>query len=428
MFVHKVQRARPRDKPAQVPTFCNFAQNILLCRHGGHAGPDSARAQIFQNNVAGLDHQVEPRQRIEGFRQGTCALAHDADAIHDHEPRAEIQELGAFLRVEHALDRVDFAFSQGLDGVRPVAELDADVQADFARDGFCQIHVKAARTAAFVEIFERREITAAADDDGAVGGKLHRCEPFGVQAAAGSVGNGQRKTFVQQRQGRVVALPHRETELLGETGNGRVQGFQILQGGFLKNSSGDEVLGHHRVTSVSGQQPEGVREGRRRDQDNAIIFPPQELIRVVPPHYADTPAAQVCQRLNAGRVLTDHDGAVHGQVGHGEVERRLPFRRAPDQRQRMDLAALQHAAHLGPGAGAELDRAPHLGERFAHKLHGEAVRPAVVMHKAERRVIDLAAGQDVFGRLLLRGQPTGQGGSQTSQTASLMLFTAQPST
>ena len=301
----------------------------------------------------------------------------------------------ALGRVVHALQCIDLARLKSPLDLRPGAEADLDVEPHRLRDRLGQLDGETGGTSPIIQILIRRQVRVTADHDLAVRRQLERGEPFGVQLAMSPVGDDQRQAFVEKRQRIAIAFRDGEAEILAEPLDGPINHAQIVQPHLLEEPERNETLDNHRVAPPVRQVPERLLQGGHRDDVDAAVLTSKKLLGVVALQHRDRASAQVLETADAFRLVAHDDGAMQRYVGDGEVEERFALRRAPHERQRIDLTAFQPSPHIGPNPRAKRDIAPHRGQRRPQQLDGETRDLSVGVGEAEWRVIDLGGGLDL---------------------------------
>ncbi len=384
-----VKCGSPRHQRAIVLPPCQLPQGVLLRIHHRDSILESSFQDEIVHDVAPLQHNAPAGQLLDGCGRGAFPVTHHGHVMVDDMRRGEIEDQVPLRRVEHALQRVDLAPRQGFPDLGPGPQTDLDVEPHLPGHGPGEVHVVAGRAPVPVEVLVGGVVVIPADDDGKVGRQLERGEPLGVEVAEGPVGHDQGEPFVQERQGIPVAFADGEAEILAEPFDGPVHDPQVRKPGLPDEPQRHQALGHHSVVKAPGQLVQGLLEGLRRSDADPAIFPPQELLGVVPFHDGHLSTSQVLQVFDARGFFTNHDGSVKGHVGKGKVEQAFPLRSPTHEGQGLDLSGLQPPPHLGPGTGAKGDLPAHGAEGRPHQLDGKAPCAALLVHDGKGRVVDL---------------------------------------
>ena len=293
-----------------MPALSQFLQRGFLIFNKGDLFFQPVFQDVVVDDVAAFDHEAPVSETINTLRRRPLTLAHHRHVVADTVRLAEIEIQVASWRIEHALQNIDLSGLQGFHALRPIAELDIDIQAHFAGDGTGQVHVEAGRPTIFVQKFEGRIIPVATNHNGAICRKLHGGKPLGVQVAVGAVSHHDGQPLVQQGQGRAVALGDGKTEVLSKAIDGPIDHLEICQTGFLNQAQGHQSLDHHRVIPPLGQILKGEVEcGRGMDLEVAL-FSSQKLLCIVALHHGHPAATQIRKIPDTGFIAAHHDGPV----------------------------------------------------------------------------------------------------------------------
>jgi hypothetical protein len=230
-----------------------------------------------------------------------------------------------------------------------------------------------------------------------------RPEPLVVERVVGAVGNDDGQSLVQIGQELAVALAHGKAEFLLESLERAAHGLEarflprqrvleVLDVQFLDQLPAHDLLHEHRVVLAVGKHAHGLFVVVREHEMVAERVAYGVLFGRVPAHDDDFLVLEILFVADALVVLAHEHGAVHAQVGRGEVEIPIALLGIGNQGQHVELAVHELLLDFAPRPDGDVDaQVLDLGHGL-EQVHGKTVRAAVRQHQREGRVVQFACG------------------------------------